>query len=111
MFRVKNKNIYMTENDFGVKLPIRFVLGDVLETDIIKFIIYKEKEDDEKEIIIAKDFSAVDNEMKFVLTKEESSLLEKDVYRYGIKQYRDNNLVDTVIVDRLFIIEEGIKEV
>ena len=111
MFRVKNKNIYMTENDFGVKLPIRFVLGDVLETDIIKFIIYKEKEDDEKEIIIAKDFSVADNILEFVLTKEESALLEDDVYKYGIKQYRENTLVDTITKDRQFIIEKGIKEV
>lgn len=111
MFRVKNKNIYMTENDFGVVLPIKFISGDVLETDTIKFIIYKEKNEDEKEIIITKDFSVVDNILEFELTKEESVLLEKDVYKYGIKQYRDNDLVDTVIVDRQFIVERGIKEV
>lgn len=111
MFRVKNKNIYMTENDFGVKLPIKFVLGNVLETDTIKFIIYKEKSEDEKEIILTKDFSALDNVFEFVLTKEESSLLERGVYKYGVKQYREESLVDTISVDRSFYIEEGIKEV
>ena len=105
MFKVKNNNtISMIQNDFGEILPI--TVHNALSTDILRFIIYKDDE-----IILSKDFNVDENSiMNFKLIKEESEKLDVGYYNYSIKQYRGDELIDTLEINKGFIVEKGIKE-
>lgn len=105
MFKVNDrKQISMTQNDFGEILPIK--IYNVLTTDIIKFIIYNEEV-----IVLTKEFNVDENNiMNFKLSKKESEKLDVGYYNYAIKQYRGEELVDTLEKEKSFIVEKGIKE-
>ncbi len=106
MFKVNDntKQISMIQNDFGEILPI--TVHNVLSTDILRFIIYKEDKN-----IIVKDFNVDENNiLNFQLTEEESKKLDVGYYNYAIKQYRDTTLVDTLEVGNGFIVNEGREE-
>ena len=104
MFKVdeNTKIITMNEGDFGIILPITFN-GDVLDTDIINFII----RDEDKKEIINKSFNPSEKILNLQFTQEETKLLPKGRYFYGMKQFRDNILVNSVAVKKIFIVEEG----
>ena len=108
MFEVnqETKLISMIENDFGEILPIRFTSGKILETDIIKFIIYDKNETK----LLNKPFNVVDNILNFQLTKEETLKIPKGNYFYSVKQFRGEELIDTLQMDNDFIVKKGIKE-
>lgn len=105
MFKVdERKRISMVQSDFGEILPI--TVHNVLTTDTLKFIIYKEDN-----IIVSKDFNVDENNvMNFTLSKEESAKLEVGNYCYAVKQYRDDTLIDTLEIDRGFKVYKGVKE-
>lgn len=106
MFKANDKKqISMIQNDFGEILPI--TIHNALTTDIIKFIIYNEKG-----IVLTKEFNVDENNiMNFKLSKEDSKKLDVGYYNYAIKQYRNEELVDTLeINDKGFIVKKGIKE-
>lgn len=106
MFKVdERKRISMIQNDFGEILPI--TIHNVLTTDIIKFIIYNEKG-----IVLTKEFNVDENNiMNFKLSKEDSEKLSVGYYNYAIKQYRNEELIDTLeINDKGFVVKKGIEE-
>ena len=104
MFKVEEntKRITMNVGDFGIILPIRFRDG-VLDTDIINFIIKKPNGEE----VINKPFNPIDGILKLQFTKEETALLPKGEYLYGMKQFRDTTLVNSVAVGKNFIVKEG----
>lgn len=111
MLKSENNKILMDEGDWGLSLPFKLTGDNILSTDVVEFKI-KENLYDEK-TIIEKQFSNLsqdDGEFVFVLdfTKEESDKLPANEYRYGLKQYRDGELLNTIIKDELFQVEKGV---
>lgn len=98
----KTKKISMNEGDFGIILPIVFN-GDILDTDTINFII----RDLQKNEIINKEFNTSNKILNLKFTEEEIKLLPKGNYYYGMKQFRNNVLINSVAVKKIFIVEEG----
>lgn len=106
MFEVEGRQISMIEKDFGEILPIRLKNITVLDTDIIKFIIY----DNDETIFFNESFSVTDNILKFQLTREQSEKLVKGQYNYAIKQYRGDELLCTLQIDNGFYVKKRVKE-
>ena len=103
-FNEAEQSIKMNEGDFGVILT--FCFDDIEGTDI-KFKIY---EISDKSSIIEKTFKSsdiVDNKIDLELTQEESNKLEKKSYYWGLYQYVENKLKNTLIVNKIFQVEEG----
>ena len=101
----------MDEGDWGLSLPFKFSGNDILSTDVFQLKIKKSIHNDD--FILQKEFtnlSEEDGEFVFVLdfTKEESSKLPKDKYHYGIKQYRDGELLNTVISNEILKVNKGV---
>lgn len=105
MFKVDdNKRITMNEGDFGLILPIRF--GDFLDGDIITVIV-KDRNDESKKLL-NKDFIVIDGKINFILTQEETDKIKKGTYLYDVRQYRAGELRNTIVVDNIFEVEEGV---
>lgn len=93
----------MYEGDFGEKLPINITEGEVLEDDVLKFIITTI---DHKKVL-DKEMEIIDNSFKFSLNKDETNLLKSGTYLWGLKQYRDDLLVDTLTANNTFKVKRG----
>ena len=109
MFVVDNgsKKIEMNKGDFGVILAFCF---NAIEGTNVKFKIY-EKNDPEKVAVIEKNFDltdTIDNKVEIELTEEETSKLEKKEYCWGLYQYIEGDLKNSLLVDRKFIVKEGV---
>ena len=98
MFKVEELDIEMFEGDFGEVLPMTIINGEVLEHDILRFII----KDASFNIIIDKELNVENNAFDFSLTEEESKLLPTGTYSWGLRQYRNDTLVDTLTGNNLF---------
>lgn len=110
MLYEKHRTIYMDEGDFGLSLPFKIKIG-VEPADIIRFSIKKNKYIDE--VIIEKEFSNLaDENDEFVfdleITKEESERLKEGTYKWGIKQYRNDELLNTIVDEESFIVKKGV---
>lgn len=92
----QDNNIVMNEGDFGVELPM--TIGNTLDTDTIKFIIYDASDNE----IVNKTLPYRNNTFIFELTKEESSRLAKNNYLYKIVQYRNDIMQNTLTEDSMF---------
>lgn len=104
MFKVDEKNnISMYEGDFGEILPITIVSGNVLDGDIIKFII----ENMSQKKLINKTLEIKDSKFEFQLTKEETEKLVKGDYYWGLKQFRGDTLIDTLEANKTFKVLRG----
>lgn len=103
MFDIAGLKIQMYEGDFGEKLPINIVKGEVLEGDIMRFII----QDRFRNEILNKQIEISDTSLIFSLTEEETKLLKEDTYLWGLKQYRDTYLVDTLTANNIFEVIRG----
>lgn len=103
MFDVKGLEIQMYEGDFGEQLPINIVKGEVLEGDILKFIIQDKRHND----IINKELEPLEDSFIFSLNENETKLLKEDTYLWGLKQYRENYLIDTLTANNIFKVERG----
>lgn len=111
MLKSQNNKILMDEGDWGLSLPFKLTGDNILSTDVIEFKIKKDAYDEKT--IIKKQFSNLSQENEtfvFVLdfTKEESDKLPANKYRYGLKQYRDGELLNTIIKDESFEVEKGV---
>lgn len=100
--------IYNYEGDFGVSL--KFILkGDLLPTDVIKFGIKANVHDDN--FIVDKTLNLTEEDgkfsFKFKLTKEDSDKLKEGIYVYGIKQYRGEELLNTICGEAEFEVIKG----
>lgn len=96
-------DIQMYKNDFGEILTINIIEGEILEQDTLRFIIQDNSHND----IINKIVEVNDNSFEFSLTEEETKLLKEGIYRWGLKQYRDNILVDTLTANNKFKVVRG----
>lgn len=103
MFHGEGLTIEMFKGDFGEKLPINITEGEILEGDILRFII----ETPSNEKVINKIVDVYDGMFVFSLTKAETSLLGAGEYLWGLKQYRDDYLVDTLVANNKFIVKRG----
>ena len=92
----QDNNIVMNEGDFGVELPMK--IGNILDTDTIKFIIYDASDNE----IANKTLPYRDGAFIFELTQEESSRLVKNNYLYKIVQYRGDIMQNTLIEGSIF---------
>ena len=98
MFKVDGLKIEMFEGDFGEVLPMTIINGEVLEHDILRFII----KDTMFNIIIDKKLNVENNAFDFSLTEEETKLLSTGTYSWGLRQYRNDTLVDTLTANNCF---------
>lgn len=109
MFKVNEENlrIEMNKGDFGIILTFSFT--DLEGTDV-KFKIY-ETEDDTKTPIIEKTFASsdiVDNKIDIELTQEESGRLDVKEYYWGLYQYIEDDLKNSLVVDKRFVVKVGV---
>ena len=93
----------MYEGDFGEQLPIDITEGEVLQGDELKFIIQDEKH----RTIINKTLEVEDNSFVFSLTQAQSQKLKEGDYLWGLKQYRNNTLIDTLTANNVFKVVRG----
>lgn len=109
MLRAIGKTIIMDEGDYGLDIAFK-ITGDVLVTDKIEFKIKENKYS--KEILIKELLNLSNEDGKFIFilsfTSEESEKLLVGNYIYGIKQYRDNELLNTIIKAEPFMVEKGV---
>ena len=104
MFKVNDyEKITINEGDFGIILPIGF--SDFLDGDTVTVIIKDRKDESIK--LLNKDFIVQNGKISFSLTEEETSRLKKGTYLYGIRQYRESTLKNTIATDNIFEVEEG----
>lgn len=95
------KTIKMNENDFGIILTL--TLDEVQEGSKFNFKVYNEKE-----VLIDKDVSSNGtNTIELSLTQEDSNKLKLGKYKWSCRQYINNTLNNTILNDKLFIVEEG----
>ncbi len=103
MFKVNSKNITMYEGDYGERLPIRIVQGEILSGDVLKFII----QDYGRKNIIEKVVDVNEESFDFFLTEQETTLLPEGKYLWGLKQYREGLLIDTLTANNTFEVIRG----
>lgn len=92
----KGITIEMDEGDYGVSLTYK-LKGDVLSSDVIKLKIKNSEE-----VFIEKEFTNLiekdgKTEFTFTISQEDSDKLKAGTYYYGIKQYRNDILLNTII--------------
>lgn len=100
MFRISENTleIAMDKADFGVILGINF--SDINGTDI-KFKIYNEEG-----TLVEKTFENINNNrIELKLTQEESNKLVEGTYNYDIYQYKEGVLKNTLLKEKVFIVE------
>ncbi len=106
MLEIMNKTITMYEGDFGSNLLFNFTGGEIEENDVVKFIIKKAVNED---VLIEKEYSRIkENRIVLTFTNEDAKKLKKGSYIWGIKLYRGNRLVDTIIGENPLIIRKGV---
>lgn len=111
MLKASGKTIIMNEGDYGLGLPFKITGKDVLTTDTFKFTIKENEYSDD--IIYEKEFTNLSNEddgFVFILSfsKEESEKISFGEYVYGIKQYRNNKFINTILNKAKFKVEKGV---
>lgn len=103
MYTIREKDITMYEGDYGERLPISIIQGNVLPGDVLKFTI----KDYQNNKIIEKQLSVANNKFEFFLTEQETKLLPEGKYVWGLKQYREGLLADTLTANNDFIVVRG----
>lgn len=104
MLRGSGKKIVMTEEDYGLYLPIRIIGATFESNDKIKLYI-KQKKDGES--LIEKEFlNIADNTINFVLTEQESALLPKGTYIYVLDWYRDEEFLCNIVPSGVLEVED-----
>ena len=101
------QRIEMNKGDFGIILTFSF--NDIEGTDV-KFKIY-EIGDAIKTSIVEKTFKSsdiTDNKIELELTQEESGKLEVKEYYWGLYQYIEDDLKNSLVVDKKFVVKEGV---
>lgn len=99
MWVVSGNDLKMTENDFGVALPITIkgvMLGDL---DSLKFTFKDRMNGD---TLLEKDFGGFGgNTVNLEFTEEESALFPVGVYVYRLDWYQDGNFMCNLIESAL----------
>jgi len=95
--------IYMAEGDFGEETPFVLTGEDIEKDDLFVFKI-KNKEKN----IIEKKYTLNEGVFLLSFTEEESKLLPAGNYRWGLKQYRQDKLINTIVLSGKFEVERGV---
>lgn len=103
MYKIKENNIEMFEGDYGEILPITIIEGDVLEGDVLKMVI----QDLNHHTIIDKTLTKNRDKFEFSLTSQETEKLKDGKYLWGLKQYREGLLIDTLSGNNEFKVTKG----
>lgn len=100
MWEVNGENVKMIEGDFGFELPFTFNDIVISPQDDIKLEIKKEKDDDAILTFIFSDIQ--NNEIKLLLTKNDSEKLSVGNYLYTIDWYQGESFLGNIINGALF---------
>lgn len=107
MFKTKGHKIEMTEGDFGIVLPFELILkeGETIDSgDVFKINIYKEINADP---IVAKEYTNIQNNtIDFVLSENDTELLEVGSYYYDLDWYSGETLLNNIIPEEDFEVIE-----
>lgn len=95
MWIVSEKNIEMTEGDFGISLPIVISGVTLGANDSILFALKREHS---TRAVLSKEFDSISaNTVNLVLTEEESDALPVGVYVYNLDWYQDGEFMCNII--------------
>ena len=104
MFRVNNNDIYMTEHDFNVALPVTINGAEFDNTDSVKIVIKKNDE-----VVLEKIYNEIqDNTFNFILSETESELLPLGHYFYHMDWYEDGAFRDCIVEKAKFIVTDKV---
>ena len=99
-WKVNGLNIAMTEEDYGIELPLK-INGVTLDAqDSIKLTF---KDGNNGETILEKTFNEItDNTVKIVFSDTESALFPIGAYVYRIDWYQDGNFMCNIVESAAF---------
>ena len=102
MFVIDGKAVTMNKGDFGIVYNVHFT--DIADNYTFVFKI-KNMND---EVIFEKEYGNIqDNTIHISLDKEETILLNKGNYSWGLVQMREGELYNTLINDEMWKVEGG----
>lgn len=105
MWNANGNSITMTQNDFGVGLPLSFPETEINEEDTLAFII---KKSSGGQVIINKTFTNISNSsIEIALTKEESAKLLTGSYVWKVNWYRGQQFLMCLIGPAPFKVVSG----
>lgn len=99
------RNIMMAEGDFGETLPFELSGEGIEEGDVF---VLKIKKNIKSEEIIKKEFTLENNCFNLSFTKEEAKKINEGNYLWGLKQYRNDKLINTIVQAEKFIVQKGV---
>ena len=103
MLKEQSMKITMAEGDYGEELPFVIKGENIEENDIFEFKIKKADN-----VIIKKEYTLTDNVFLLSFTEEESKLLTTSNYEWGLKQFREGKLVNTIVLSSMFSVLRGV---
>ena len=107
MLKHQGHKIEMIEGDFGIGLPIEIITGEgetIGENDNFRVSVFKEMD---SEPLIEKIYQVDENNtFDFILTEQESKLLEVGYYLYDIDYYSGNIFMNNLIAKEDFNVKE-----
>lgn len=100
MWAVSGKNIAMTEQDYGVSLPITVGGATLGALDSIKLTI---KDKNNGTTVLTKTYSNItQNTFNLELTEQESALLKVGSYVYSLDWYQNGSFMCNIIASASF---------
>lgn len=102
----ENLHILMDAGDWGAELPFE-LSGDVEATDTFVFCLAAGIT--EPSLLVKTLTLTKDNLCFLSFTETESAALPAGTYRWSLKQFRDGQLLNTVVSSRLFEIQKGVQ--
>lgn len=103
MLNGEGTKIYMAEGDFGEEMPFVITGEDIEKDDLFVFKI----SDGEKDVV-EKKYTLNEGVFLLSFTKEETELLPKGKYSWGLKQYRKDKLINTIVLSEQFMVKRGV---
>ena len=100
----EGNSIEMVEGDFGIVLPIKIENEKLNSDDKFRINIFK---DSNETPIVTKEYSNTENNtIEFMLTKEESALLEVGNYVYNLDWFQEDNFLGNVLAKKKFKVKD-----
>lgn len=93
MFRTEANDIYMTEGDFNVTLPMTVTGTTIASGDSLKVTI----KNGNTKLVEVESNNISDNTFNFVLTEEQTNALPVGKYFYSLDWYRNGNFMCCLI--------------
>lgn len=104
MFKIHNNDIYMTEHDYNVALPITINGAEFDNTDSVKIVIKKGES-----VVLEKIYNEItENTFNFILTESESETLPLGNYLYHMDWYEDGAFRDCIVEKAKFIVTDKV---